>query len=153
MSKSRGASYMGISTFKPFFLIKFTAKIHVKQWSKKTCHSYNQILCISNIVNKWNVHHRNLLLYATLCSNQNDFNVHFKCSFLVEHNVNIKAIVVNYAYKVRIFYSNIKGGLYWTIDKKYSKNNNWKNRLWICHHEYNSWARYRAISGPTVLKL
>ena len=31
------------------------------------------------IVNKWNVHHRNLLLYATLCSYHNELNVNFKC--------------------------------------------------------------------------
>ena len=29
-------------------------------------------------------------------------------------------------YNVTIFYSNVKRGLFWTIDEKYSKNDNWK---------------------------
>ena len=31
-------------------------------------------------------------------------------------------------YNVTIFNSNVKGGLFWTIYKKYSKSNNWKKK-------------------------
>ena len=51
-----------------------------------------------------------------------------------------------FAYNVTLFRPNVKIGLFWTMDMKYSNNNNWK-RLWIYFLEYNSWAMYRPISG------